>query len=162
MNNQLSMFGEPAKKPAQKLTKVSLSKTISASAEKLYDRWLIPTFAGNWLFGEHMGDDGVGDMNNEVRPGGAFSYIVIRKGREVVCSGKYKVIDRPNKLSFSWLENGEQTGLVAVEIQLEQADEKAKLRVTLHVDRAIADDPNPIKREWELRCKRLAAQLSRA
>ena len=161
MNDQLSMFGEPEKKPAQKLTKASLSKTIPVSAEKLYDRWLIPTFAGNWMFGEHMGDDGVGDMNNEVRPGGAFNYTIIRKGCEIVCSGEYNVIDRPNRLSFSWLENGEQTGLAAVEIQLEQAEEKTKLRVTLHVDRAIADDPSPIKQEWELRCNRLAAQLSR-
>ncbi|MGA1072291.1 MAG: SRPBCC family protein [Pseudohongiellaceae bacterium] len=161
MNNQLSMFGEPENKSAPKITKVSLSKTIPASAEKLYDRWLIPTFAGNWMFGEHMGDDGVGDMNNEVRPGGAFNYTVIRGGCEVVCSGEYIVIDRPNKLSFSWHENGENTGLAIVEIQLEQTDDKTKLRVTLHVDRAVADNPSTIKQQWELRCKRLAAQLSR-
>ena len=161
MNNQLSMFGEPEKKSAPKITKVSLSKSIPASAEKLYDRWLIPTFAGNWMFGEHMGDDGVGDMNNEVRPGGAFNYTVIRGGCEVVCSGEYIVIDRPNKLSFSWHENGENTGLSTVEIKLEQTDEKTKLRVTLHVDRALVDNPSTIKQQWELRCKRLAAQLSR-
>ena len=148
MNNQLSMFGEPEKKSAPKITKVSLSKTIPASAEKLYDRWLIPTFAGNWMFGEHMGDDGVGDMNNEVRPGGAFNYTVIRGGCEIVCSGEYKVIDRPNKLSFSWFENGGNTGLATVDIQLEQTEEKTKLRVTLHVDRALVDNPSAIKQQW--------------
>jgi uncharacterized protein YndB with AHSA1/START domain len=78
-----------------------------------------------------------------------------------VCSGEYKVIDRPNKLSFSWFENGENTGLATVDIQLEQTEEKTKLRVTLHVDRALVDNPSAIKQQWELRCKRLAAQLSR-
>ncbi len=159
-DHQLSMFGEPSS-PAQKPVKVSLTKTIAAPAEKLFDRWLIPTFAGNWMFGEHMGDDGVGDMNNEVRPGGSFNYTVIRDGKEIVCSGDYQLIDRPNKLVFSWSENGAATGLMTVEMQLEQADEKTKLRLVLQVDRAIIDDPSVIKQEWELRCKRLAAQLSR-
>ena len=66
MSDQLTMFGEPA--PARKPVKASLSKTISCGAEKLFDRWLIPTFVGNWMFGEQLGDDGVGDMSNEVRP----------------------------------------------------------------------------------------------
>ena len=48
-----------------------------------------------------------------------------------------------------------------MEIKLEQTDEKTKLRVTLHVDRALVDNPSTIKQQWELRCKRLAAQLSR-
>lgn len=161
MSDQLSMFGEPEPKPAQKPAKVSLTKTIPTSAEKLFDRWLIPTFAGNWMFGEHMGDDGVGDMINAVRPGGSFSYTVVRGGKSVVCSGEYELIDRPTRLAFSWLEDGEATGLLSVEMQLEQVDEKTKLRVSLRVDRAVVDDPSEIKQEWELRCKRLAAQLSR-
>lgn len=159
MNDQLSMFGDP--KPAPKLAKASLSKTIPTTAERLFDRWLIPTFAGNWMFGEHMGDEGVGDMSNDARPNGSFEYVVIRGGGEVICSGQYEAIDRPNTLKFTWLEDGKETGLVSVQMQLEQLDEKTKLRVALHIDRNLVDDPSAIKQEWELRCKRLAAQLSR-
>ena len=159
MSDQLTMFGEPA--PARKPVKASLSKTISCGAEKLFDRWLIPTFAGNWMFGEHMGDDGVGDMSNGVRPGGEFSYTVIRAGKEIICSGSYEVIDRPRCLRFTWLEDGEETGLISVEMQLEPIEEKTKLRVALLVDRNLRDDPSELKQEWDLRCKRLAAQLSR-
>jgi uncharacterized protein YndB with AHSA1/START domain len=159
MSDQLSMFGEPDSKPRP--VKASLTKTIPATAEKIFDRWLIPTFAGNWMFGEHMGDDGVGDMRNEVRPGGEFNYAVIRSGQEVQCSGYYEVIDRPNRLSFSWLEDGESNGLMSVEMQLEQQDEKTKLRVSLQVDRNRVENPGALKQQWELRCKRLAAQLSR-
>jgi hypothetical protein len=46
-------------------------------------------------------------------------------------------------------------------MQLEPVEEKTKLRVALLVDRNLRDDPSELKQEWDLRCKRLAAQLSR-
>ena len=72
--DQLSMFEDDsaeASKPAPKFKtfSVSLSRTIVSPAEKIFDRWLIPTFVGNWMFGEHLGNEKVVDLQNEVRPG---------------------------------------------------------------------------------------------
>ena len=165
MSEQFSMFGDtpPQRKKSPKLVKISLSKTISSSPENIFDRWLIPTFVGNWMFGPHVGDDGLGDMRNEVRPGGQYSYDVYRHGALINFSGQYEVIDRPNHLKFSWQESGgavnQFLGLKYVSMKLFPLDEKTQLKVGLEIDKNEAKDPRPIKELWTLRCKMLASKL---
>ena len=159
------MFGDtpPHRKKLPKLVKISVSKTISSSPGKIFDRWLIPTFVSNWMFGPHVGDDGLGDMHNEVRPGGQYSYDVYRHGALINFSGKYEVIDRPNHLKFSWLEShgamNQFIGLKYVSLKLLPLDEKTQLKVSLEIDQNEAKDPRRIKELWTLRCKMLASKL---
>ena len=165
MTRQFSIFGDtpPNKKNVTKLVKISISKTISSSPEKIFDRWLIPTFVGNWMFGPHVGDDDLGDMRNEVRPGGQYSYDVYSNGALINFSGHYEAIDRPNSIKFSWSESGgainQSVGLKYISLKLIPLGEKTQLKLSLEVDQNEAEDPRPIKELWALRCKMLASKL---
>ena len=164
MTRQFSIFGDtPPKKKDAKLVKIAISKTISSSPEKIFDRWLIPTFVGNWMFGPHVGDDGLGDMRNDVRPGGQYSYDVYRNGTLINISGHYEEIDRPSYLKFSWLESNKAINqcveLKYISLNLRPLGEKTQLKLSLEIDQNEAEDPRPIKELWTLRCKMLASKL---
>ncbi|NQV71344.1 MAG: SRPBCC domain-containing protein [Pseudohongiella sp.] len=162
-NDQLSMFeGEaelPPKSAKAKPLNLSISRTIVAPAEKIFDRWLIPVFVGNWMFGPNVGNEKVLDLQNEVRPGGTFRYKIQRGGKEFIYSGEYQLIDRPKRLKFSWQENNTPAGNVSV--SLEQIEDKTKLKVSLQVDRSLAEHVELIKRQWTDRCKALSCELSK-
>lgn len=161
--DQLSMFeGESEPSPKQDKAKplnLSVSRTIAAPAEKIFDRWLIPVFVGEWMFGSHVGREKVLDLQNEVRPGGEFKYKILRDGKELICCGEYQLIDRGRRLKFSWQENNSEPSNVSV--SFEQAEDKTKIKVSLQVDRSEAAHAEIIKQQWSARCKALAAKLSK-
>ena len=71
---QLSMLEDDPQLPPGKLkaSSISLSKTIDAPAQEVYDQWLIPVFVGDWMFGRHS----IVRLENKVRKGGEFTYVV--------------------------------------------------------------------------------------
>ena len=91
-SDQLSMFKDDsaaAELPGAKFKSfsVSLSRTVVAPPEKIFDHWLIPTFVGSWMFGSHVGNEKIIDLQNEVRPGGSYSYHITRNGKEFLQDG---------------------------------------------------------------------------
>lgn len=165
--DQLSMFEDDsaeASKPAPKFKtfSVSLSRTIVSPAEKIFDRWLIPTFVGNWMFGERLGNEKVVDLQNEVRPGGTFNYLIKRNGKEVLHDGEYLQIDRPKRLSFSWRETAKKNAHKSkVSLTLDPQEGKTKLRLSLQIDQSLEYYGEEIKQQWAERLKTLSALLSK-
>lgn len=165
--DQLSMFEEDssaAKKPAEKFKtfSVSLSRTVAAPAEKIFDRWLIPTFVGNWMFGSHIGNEKVVELLNEVRPGGTYSYTIKRNGKEFLHDGEYLQIDRPNRLSFTWRESAKQNVHKSkINLSLDVQDGKTKLKLSMQIDQTLELYADEIKHQWSERLKVLAAQVSK-
>lgn len=161
------MFGEEgtaAETPAAKFKSfnVSISRTIPVPAEKIFDRWLIPTFVGNWMFGEHLGNEKVIDLQNEVRPGGTYNYRIKRNGKEVLHDGEYLHIDRPKRLSFSWRETVKKNVHKSkVNLSLDPQDDKTKIRLTLQIDQTLEYYGDEIKQQWSERLKALSNQLSK-
>jgi uncharacterized protein YndB with AHSA1/START domain len=166
-SDQLSMFEDDnaaAPKPAAKFKtfSVSLSRTLAAPPEKIFDRWLIPTFVGNWMFGSHLGNEKVVDLQNEVRPGGTYTYSIKRNGKDFLHDGEYLQIDRPNKLSFSWRENAKKnTNKSKLTLSLESQDGKTKLKLSMQIDQALELYADEIKQQWSERLKALAVQVSK-
>lgn len=165
--DQLSMFEEEgaAQEPSaakHKTFTVSISRTLPVPAEKVFDRWLIPTFVGNWMFGDHVGNEKVIDLQNEVRPGGAYNYRIRRNGKEVLHDGEYLSIDRPKRLSFSWRETAKKNAHKSkVNLSLDAQDDKTRLKLSLQIDQTLEHYADEIKQQWSERLKALAAQLSR-
>tara|TARA_R110002073_G_scaffold154027_2_gene309056 strand:+ start:190 stop:696 length:507 start_codon:yes stop_codon:yes gene_type:complete len=165
--DQLSMFEEEnaaAEAPAAKFKSfnVSISRTLPVSAEKIFDRWLIPTFVGNWMFGNHLGNEKVIDLQNEVRPGGSYNYRIKRNGKEVLQDGEYLHIDRPNRLSFSWRETAKKNAHKSkVNLSLDPQEGKTKLKLTLQIDQTLEHYGDEIKQQWSERLKALSNQLSK-
>ena len=165
--NQLSMFEEDraaAEKPAAKFKSftVSISKTIDAPAEKIFDRWLIPTFVAKWMFGEHLGNEKVLDMQNAVRPGGSFTYKIKRNGKEVLHEGEYLQIDRPKRLIFSWPEAAKNNvHRSKITLSLDSQGERTKLKLSMQIDQALEHYGEEIRQQWSERLKALASQVSK-
>ena len=78
---QLSMLEDDPQLPAGKLkaSSISLSKTINAPAQQVYDQWLIPVFVSDWMFGCHS----IVKLENKVRKGGEFTYVVKSRNQEI-------------------------------------------------------------------------------
>ena len=165
--DQLSMFEEESATvdtpPAKfKTFTVSISRTIPAPAEKVFDRWLIPTFVGNWMFGDHLGNEKVVDLQNEVRPGGSYNYTIRRNGKEVLHDGEYLQIDRPKRLSFTWRETAKKNAHKSkVNLSLDALEGKTKLKLSLQIDQTLEHYADEIKQQWSERLKVLAGQLSK-
>ena len=139
---------------------VSLSRTVAAPAEKIFDRWLIPTFVGSWMFGSHIGNEKVVDLQNEVRPGGSYAYQIKRNGKEFLHDGEYLKIDRPKKLSFSWRETAKKNAHKSkINLSLDTQDGKTRLRLSMQIDQTLELYADEIKQQWSERLKVLAAQV---
>ncbi|HTA77244.1 MAG TPA: SRPBCC domain-containing protein [bacterium] len=87
-------------------TVLIVQRTINASAERLFDAWTKPELMKKWFRGsEKMTTP---DASADLRVGGAWSVLMVTsKGKDCPTNGYYKVVDRPNKLVFTWHPFGE-------------------------------------------------------
>ena len=97
---------------------VQLRRRVKATAEEIFDLWTKPDLMVRWMSPFPGAVDCKASC--DLRPGGAFSLVMLsgESSREV--SGTYVQIDRPRKLVFTWigpLTNNVNT-LVTVELTL--------------------------------------------
>jgi uncharacterized protein YndB with AHSA1/START domain len=80
---------------------VQLRRRVKAPAEQIFDLWTKPDLMVRWM----SPFPGTVDCKAscDLRPGGAFSLVMVsgESSREV--SGTYVQIDRPRKLAFTWI-----------------------------------------------------------
>ncbi|MBI3594088.1 MAG: SRPBCC domain-containing protein [Nitrospirae bacterium] len=76
-------------------------RTINASAERLFDAWTKPELMKQWFRASEKMTTSAAEA--DLRVGGAWR-VEMKMGTEISCptNGQYKVIDRPNKLVFTW------------------------------------------------------------
>lgn len=162
-NNQISMFESDGQEKAEKPKQMSLSvsRTIPAAAEKVYDHWLIPTFVGKWMFGAANKAEHLIDLHNEVRPRGEFSYKLQRGGKDITYSGEYQRIDRPRQLIFSWRASNGEAAPNKVTVDFEEDEQKTKLKISMQMDKDLANYAGEVKQQWSNRSKALAALLAK-
>jgi uncharacterized protein YndB with AHSA1/START domain len=79
---------------------VQLRRRVSASAEQIFDLWTKPDLMARWMSPFPGAVDCKASC--DLRPGGAFSLVMLsgESSREVF--GSYVQIDRPHKLVFTW------------------------------------------------------------
>lgn len=95
---------------------VQIRRRVRARAEEIFDLWTQPDLMARWMSPFPGAVDCKASC--DLRPGGAFSLIMLsgESGREV--SGTYVEVERPRKLVFTWtgaLTNNVDT-LVTVEL----------------------------------------------
>jgi uncharacterized protein YndB with AHSA1/START domain len=81
---------------------VRVNRRFNASSQSVFDAWLEPDMLSRWMFGPAVRDEEIVSLSLDPRPGGAFSFVVRRDGREINHVGEYLEIERPSKLSFTW------------------------------------------------------------
>jgi uncharacterized protein YndB with AHSA1/START domain len=79
---------------------LTVERLIAAPPETVFDAWLDPGAAGQWLFAT---PDGVMErVEIDARVGGAFMIAERRGGDLAEHFGIYEEIDRPRRLAFRW------------------------------------------------------------
>ena len=79
---------------------LSITRVIKASPEKLFDAWTDPRLLLQW-----WGPEGTTtpEYAFDVKVGGAWRTVMVdAAGDRRVCSGAYTVLERPNRLAFTW------------------------------------------------------------
>ena len=82
--------------------RVRVSRRFEAPPERVFDAWLSPDMIGRWMFGPQLRAEEIVRLSLDARVGGAFSFVVRRKGQEIDHIGRYLEIERPRRLVFTW------------------------------------------------------------
>ena len=95
---------------------VQIRRRVKARAEQIFDLWTKPDLMVRWMSPFPGAVDCKASC--DLRPGGAFSLVMLSRESSREVSGTYVEIDRPRKLVFTWigpLTNNVNT-LVTVEL----------------------------------------------
>lgn len=80
-------------------TTVRATQRLSAPRGRVFDAWLDPAIAGQWLFATALRP--MHHVTIDARVGGSFRFVEQRDGEEHVRTGSYLEIVRPERLAFS-------------------------------------------------------------
>jgi uncharacterized protein YndB with AHSA1/START domain len=128
--------------------RVSVSRHFDESPERLFDAWLDPEMIGNWMFGPALREEEVLRIASDARVGGSFSFLVRRQGQEIDHIGKYREIDRPRRLVFTWGIAGDSEDESLVVIEIVPQGTGAELTLTHEMDPKWADYASRAKSAW--------------
>lgn len=79
-----------------------VTREFAYPAERVYQSWLEPTSIGRWMFGSAVREEEIVALLTEAKVGGAFSFIVRRKGAKISHIGRYLEMEKPHRLVFTW------------------------------------------------------------
>ena len=83
-----------------------IEREFSASPEVVYDAWTDPEILVQWWGPEGMTTP---ISSLDVQEGGRWTTTMMNdEGGKRTCSGAYKVLDRPNRLLFTWAWSDEK------------------------------------------------------
>ena len=80
--------------------RLETSRTINASREKVFDAWLDPSKLAKFM--TPGPDMSVPEASTDPRVGGRFRVVMRAGDRDLPHEGTYKIIERPNRLEFTW------------------------------------------------------------
>ena len=102
------------------LIDITVSRTIPALAEKVFDVWIDPKSPGGpWFGAERVILDPVVD--------GLFYFAVKHEGRIWPHYGRFLEIDRPRRLEYTWMSEATKGAESIVHITLEPRGEQTEL-----------------------------------
>lgn len=114
--------------------KVTVSRRFDASAERVFDAWLDAEAARNWLF--TMPDTEPVRAEIDPRIGGAFTFVDLRNGEEVIHEGTFLDIDRPTRLRLRFWVTDKPEPVDMLDVRIEADGDGCLLTLTheLHPD----------------------------
>lgn len=156
-DRERSLF-EP-KASESKPANFSISKTINAPAQKVFDHWLIPVFIGDWMFGPKIQRESVISLENKVCKGGEYEFLIDRQGQEHQITGVIKELDIPSRLTLSWIESMHPDTESQVSVQFNSLNDKTKLKLNIKLPAELSAHKESTKKLWAKRLASLASKF---
>jgi uncharacterized protein YndB with AHSA1/START domain len=100
---------------------VRIERTFDAPAEDVFDAWTSAEVIGRWFRPGRGWGEASADV--DLRLGGMIR-VVMRDpdGAEVSAQGEYTLIDRPNKLAFTWTFDDDPSNQQMIELEFTEQD----------------------------------------
>lgn len=132
---------------------LSITHHFSHPAGRVFDAWLDPMTAGQWLFATPSGK--MKTVEIDARVGGNFTIIEERDGKDVEHHGEYLAIDRPRYLVFSF--GGKDFPATQVRVKIIETADGCDL--TLTHDGVWPDYEEKTRAGWDMILENLGRSL---
>ncbi|THD44376.1 MAG: SRPBCC domain-containing protein [Bradyrhizobium sp.] len=107
---------------------VQLRRRVKAAAEEIFDLWTRPELMVRWMSPFPGAVDCKASC--DLRPGGAFSLLMLSGDSRREVSGAYVQVDRPRKLVFTWAGPLTNNVTTLVTLELDPRGEETDLTLT--------------------------------
>ncbi|MGC3982951.1 MAG: SRPBCC family protein [Steroidobacteraceae bacterium] len=125
---------------------LTVRRQFNASAEVVFDAWLDPEHAGEWLFATPTGRMQRVEIN--ARVGGRFVVVEERAGVQAYHTGEYLEINRPRRLVFSFGVDEALTDAGRVQIDIKPLAMGCELTLTHEMAGKFAEYKQRTQQGW--------------
>lgn len=108
---------------------ITVSQTIGASPERVFDAWLDVEKARRFMFATETGE--IVRAEVDARVGGGFTFVDRRDGVDVVHTGEYVELERPRRIVFTFSVDGSEADTISLDIVATDGGSEVTLRHSL-------------------------------
>jgi two-component system, cell cycle response regulator DivK len=148
---------EPEPEPEPEAEEVRVSRRFEASTERVFDAWLDRETVGRWLFATPEGE--MRRVEIEPWPGGRWEIVERRDGEDILHTGAYEAVERPERLVFTLALPKYSEAEERVTIVLSPAEDGCELALTQTRRPDAPASAERIARGWSHVLAALAATL---
>ena len=134
---------------------VQVSRHFNAAPDRVFDAWLDPASARQWLFATPEGR--MQRVDIDARVGARFTVIERRDGQDVEHRGSFVELDRPRRLAFDFSVPQFSSELTRVSITIEAQGKACEL--TLIHEGVLPDYAESTAEGWKTMLEGLARTL---
>jgi uncharacterized protein YndB with AHSA1/START domain len=133
---------------------VRVVRRFDASAERVFDAWLDPAKAGDWLFATASGQ--MVRVEIDARVGGRFVFVNRRNGEDVEHMGEYLELDRAKRLVFGF--SVPKYSPIYTRVAIDIVPTGSGCELTLVHEGVLAEYQAPTQNGWQTILDMLAAK----
>ncbi len=138
---------------------VRITRRFAAHPERVFDAFLDPDLAGQFMFATPNGE--MTRVEIDPRVGGTFTFVDRRNGRDIGHHGTYLEIDRPRRLVFSFTVEGVGAEPDRVTIDIAPVDTGCELTLTHEMKPEWAEYIDRTEAGWSMILQGLETAISR-
>jgi uncharacterized protein YndB with AHSA1/START domain len=138
---------------------LSVKRQFTASAERVFDAFLDPAKASQFMFATATGK--MVHVAIDARVGGSYAFVDRREGEDVEHAGEYLEIDRPRRLVFTLRVAKYSGDESVVTIEIAPRSTGCELTLTQNLPKEYAEHLSRVEAGWSAILDHAAAVIGR-